>query len=214
MKKYLPAILIGILVAFLGYYLLFTKINIKPSTGINVESSQKISEVNQGNLPPLGQENAPIKVIEFGDYLCPFCGRTALELYPQLENLINQGKLVLYYRDFIVHSQAAAIANAARCANEQGKFWEYNKELFKKFMNNEETKTKQSWLDLAKSLNLDIGKFEKCVDENRYLSDVQNDTQEGYKLGVEGTPTFFINGERVVGADFDKFWSIVNKYLK
>ena len=81
-------------------------------------------------------------------------------------------------------------------------------------MNNEETKTKQSWLDLAKSLNLDIGKFEKCVDENRYLSDVQNDTQEGYKLGVEGTPTFFINGEMVVGADFDKFWSIVNKYLK
>jgi protein-disulfide isomerase len=207
MKNFLPIVIIGALVVISAYFLL-TK------TQVPTSQRQQSVEVQTGNLPPLGNPNAPIKIIEFGDFLCPFCARAVTNLYPQIENLINEGKVVLYFRDFVVHPQAMIIHNAARCANEQGKYWEFNKNAFQKFLNGVDTSKKENLLSLAKELNLDIPSFEKCLDENRYSQDIQNDFQAGVSAGVEGTPTFFINGQKVVGLDIPKVMSTINQFNK
>jgi protein-disulfide isomerase len=212
MDKYLTTVIIAALVIVAGYFLL-TK-GPKIQTNIPTNQQNNIINVETGNLPPLGDPNAPIKIIEFGDFLCPYCGQAVLNLYPQLEPLINEGKVVVYFRDFIIHPQATPIHNAARCANEQGKYWEFNKEIFKKFMNAEETTKKEVWQSLAQSLSLDLEKFNKCVDENRYLPDVRNDTQYGISVSVKGTPTFFINNQIVVGIDIPQIQSILKQLLK
>jgi protein-disulfide isomerase len=203
MKNFLPIVIIAALVVISAYFLL-TK------TRVPTSQRQQSVEVQTGNLPPLGNPNAPIKIIEFGDFLCPFCAHAVTDLYPQIEDLINQGKVVLYFRDFVVHPQATIIHNAARCANEQGKYWEFNKSAFQKFLNGVNTSKKENLLSLAKELNLDLTSFEKCLDENRYNQEIQNDFQAGVSAGVEGTPTFFINGQKVEGLNIPKVMSTIN----
>jgi protein-disulfide isomerase len=207
MKNFLPIVIIATLVVISAYFLL-TK------TQVPTSQKQQSVEIQTGNLPPLGNPNAPIKIIEFGDFLCPFCAQAVTDLYPQIEDLINQGKVVLYFRDFVVHPEANIIHNAARCANEQGKYWEFNKNAFQKFLNGVDTSKKENLLSLAKELNLDLQSFEKCLDENRYSQDIQNDFQAGVSAGVEGTPTFFINGQKVVGLNIYKVMSIINQFNK
>lgn len=209
MNKYLQFGLIVLIVALAVLFLVKTPL--KQQT--KQTPTSPLTTVNKGDLSPLGSVTAPITVIEFGDFLCPFCGRAVLELYPQLENLIQEGKVAIYFRDFVVHPQAMPIHNAARCANEQGKYWEFNKEIFKKFMNGETTTKKEVWLNLAKDLNFDLQSFEKCVDENRYFNEIQKDTQEGYNLGVQGTPTFFINDKMIEGINIPKIMSTINQLL-
>jgi protein-disulfide isomerase len=213
MKNFLPIVIIVALVVISGYFLL-TKTQIPVSQKQQTNQREQSVEVQTGNLPPLGNPNAPIKIIKFGDFLCPFCARAVTEFYPQIENLINEGKVVLYFRDFVVHPQAMIIHNAARCANEQGKYWEFNKNAFQKFLNGVDTSKKENLLSLAKELNLDLQSFEKCLDENRYSQDIQNDFQAGVSAGVEGTPTFFINGEKVEGLNIPKVMSIINQFNK
>ena len=205
MKNFFSIIIITVLVIIGGYFLLTkTKIQTPKKEFINIET---------GNLPPWGNPEAPIKIIEFGDFLCPFCARAVILLYPQLESLINEGKVVLYFRDFIVHPQANIIHNASRCANEQGKYWEFNKLAFQKLLDDIEMTKKENLINLAQELNLDIQSFEKCVDENRYNQDIQNDFQAGINADVEGTPTFFINGQKVVGLNIPKIMSVINNLL-
>ncbi len=202
---------IGLIVLIVG---LFTFILVKtPFKELGSPKNQSVT-IDKGNLPPLGLATAPITVIEFGDFLCPFCARVVTDLYPQLENLIQQGKVAIYFRDFVVHPQAVPIHNAARCANEQGKYWEFNKEIFKKFMNGEITTKKEVWLNLANELGLDLQSFEKCVDENRYFNDIQKDNQEAYNLGLQGTPTFFINGKKIEGINIPAIMSTINQLLQ
>jgi protein-disulfide isomerase len=204
MKNFLPIVIIAALVVISAYFLL-TKTQIK-------SKEQQLVEVEIGNLPPWGNPSAPIKIIEFGDFLCPFCARAVTDLYPRIENLINQGKVVFYFRDFIVHDQAAIIHNAARCANEQGKYWEFNKNSLQKFLNGVDISKKENLLNLAEELNLDLPSFEKCLDENRYSQDIQNDFQAGVSAGVRATPTFFINDQKVEGLNIPKIMSTINKY--
>jgi protein-disulfide isomerase len=207
MKNFLPIVIIVALFVISVYFLL-TK------TQISTSQKQQSVEIQTGNLPPLGNPGAPIKIIEFADFLCPFCAHAVTDLYPQIENLINEGKVVLYFRDFVVHPQAMIIHNAARCANEQGKYWEFNKNAFQKFLNGIDTSKKENLLSLAKELNLDLQGFEKCLDENRYNREIQDDFQAGVSAGVEGTPTFFINGQKVVGLNISKVMSIINQFNK
>jgi protein-disulfide isomerase len=207
MKNFLPIVIIVSLVVISASFLL-TK------TQVPTSQRQQSVEVQTGNLPPLGNPNAPIKIIEFGDFLCPFCAHAVTMLYPQIENLINEGKVVLYFRDFVVHPQAMIIHNAARCANEQGKYWEFNKNAFQKFLNGVDTSKKENLLGLAKELDLDLQSFEKCLDENRYNQEIQNDFQAGVSARVEGTPTFFINGQKVVGLNISKIMSTINQLNK
>ena len=213
MNKYFQGVLLVIIVA-LAVFLLIKAPFKQDSKQQTLTNTEILSAVNKGNLPPLGSESAPITIIEFADFLCPYCGRAVLELYPQIENLIKEGKVAVFFRDFVVHPNAVPIHNAARCANEQNKYWEFNKEIFKKFMNGENITKKDVWLSLAKDFGLNLEAFEKCVDENRYLNDIQKDSQDAYNLKVRGTPTFFINGKMIEGINIPEIMSTINQLLK
>jgi protein-disulfide isomerase len=148
------------------------------------------------NQPALGPANAPITIVEFSDYECPYCRKWAQEVYhPLLEAYPNQIRFV--YRDFpltSLHANAMPSAEAADCANEQGKYWEFHEKLFNGQLG------KEAYQQYATELGLDIAKFNDCVNSNRYQDEVMSDYTWAANLGVESTPTFFVNGIPIVGA--------------
>ena len=156
-------------------------------------------EVGVGNLAPKGDPDAPVVIIEFSDFQCPYCGRHVTNTIPQLvEEYIDTGKAVYYYRDFPLsfHAEAKPAAVAARCANEQGEFWEYHDILFE----NSQSLSTDNYKQWAEDLGLDTEQFNSCLDEQKYADDVDADFTAGAQAGVSGTPSFFINGVKLVGA--------------
>lgn len=144
-----------------------------------------------------GSPEAPITIVEFSDYQCQFCGRVEATLKNILKKY--EGKARLAYRDFPltqIHSQAQSAAEASRCAADQGKFWEYHDLLFA----NQNKLDSASLTGYAGQLKLDEKTFEKCVKDGRHKAAVEQDMQEGAKLGLSGTPAFFINGVFLNGA--------------
>ncbi len=199
------------LIIFLALSALFLSTPIKQKITSQPFQTQ---EIEVGTLPPLGNPQAPIKIVEFADFLCPYCALAVFELYPQLEPFINEGKVAVYFRDFVVHNEASIVHNAARCANEENKFWEFNKEAFKEFLNRKEIYKKEVLIDLAKSLGLNIDEFKKCLEENRYENEIQKDFNDAIKLGVKGTPTFFVNGRKIEGLDINGVLSTIKSLAK
>jgi protein-disulfide isomerase len=148
--------------------------------------------------PARGPEDAPVLIIEFSDFECPFCGRFYTETLPLImENYGDQIRFV--YRDFPltqIHASAQKAAEAAQCAFDQDSFWEYHDLLFE----NQGALDDASLKGYADQLGLDGEEFADCLDSGRYAQEVQGDYRDGLAAGVEGTPTFFINGQRVRGA--------------
>jgi protein-disulfide isomerase len=144
-----------------------------------------------------GAKDAPVTIVEFSDFQCPYC-KTATATLKQLLDKYP-GKVRLVFRDFplvSLHPQAPKAHEAARCAGDQGKFWEYHDLLF-------ERSPKMSPQDLkqyAQDLKLDAAAFASCLDGGKYTAEVDRDTQEGAGLGLTGTPSFFVNGRQLVGA--------------
>jgi protein-disulfide isomerase len=170
--------------------------NLPTGTGNTV---QTVVDASAGNSPVLGQSSAPVTIIEFSDYQCPYCGRFETDTYPQLKtDYIDTGKVKLVFRNFPLsfHENAQNAAEAAECANEQGKFWAYNENLFAKNTALTVTNLKQ----YAKDLGLDTTKFDQCLDSGKMKSVVQKDVTDATSYGVSGTPTFYINGVELVGA--------------
>ncbi len=152
-----------------------------------------------------GDPIAPVTIVEFSDFQCPFCQKTEATLKHLLAKY--NGRVKLAYRDFPlheIHGQAEKAAEASRCAGEQGKYWEYHDALF----------VDQSKLDdgsltaRARKLNLDGKAFQSCLASGKFKDEIEADRQDGSKVGVAGTPSFFINGTFVNGAqplaDFEK----------
>jgi protein-disulfide isomerase len=143
--------------------------------------------------PWTGAENAPVTIVEFTDYECPSCGRTA----PVLEELVKEygDKVKLVVRDFPLpqHAHAFKAAVAAEAARAQGKYWQYAGLLFKNQMALEAENLK----DYATQVGLDRAKFDQALDSDKYSSNVNRDVQDGGLVGVDSTPTVFINGKRV-----------------
>jgi protein-disulfide isomerase len=144
-----------------------------------------------------GAKDAPITIVEFSDFQCPFCKsviatvKQVMDKYP--------GKVRWVFRDFpipVLHPAAVKAHEAARCAAEQGKFWEYHDLLFDKTSRQTPEELKQ----YAKDLKLDSASFGQCLDSGRQEAAVNRDVEDGTRLGVTGTPTFFINGRQLVGA--------------
>ena len=160
--------------------------------------------------PSRGPANAPITIVEFSDYQCPFCERAESSVKEVLEKYGDKVRLV--YRDFPLgnHANAGAAARAARCAGEQGKYWNMHAEIFA-------DQSKLSANDLkaiAKKTGVNQSQFDKCLDSGKYQAEIQKDFQAGQNLGVDGTPTFFINGRRLVGAQpFEKFKEVIDQEL-
>lgn len=149
-----------------------------------------------------GDIDAPVTIVEFSDYECPFCGRFFNETLPQIrENYIDKGIVRHVFRDFPLnfHPNAIPAANAAECIREQGGdeiYWAYHDILF-------ENQTALSVADLktyASEFDIDQGRFDACVDEEKYKAEVAEDFADGQKYGVRGTPGFFINGVPLSGA--------------
>lgn len=174
-----------------------------------------------GHLPPLGEKQAKVTLIEFSDFQCPFCKRMFDETYPQLKaDYIDTGKVKLVFRHYPLsfHPYAQKTAEATECANEQQKFWEYHDVLFK----NQDTWSAQTATQIdatlttyATELGLDAGKFSLCLQNGTYKKEVEEDFAAGNKAGVSGTPTTFINGKSIVGAQpYSAFKAEIDAALK
>lgn len=159
-----------------------------------------------------GPKDAPVTIVEFSDFQCPFCSRVigtlkeVVRLYPQ--------QVRLAFRDFPIaslHPKAQKAAEAARCAGEQGKFWEYHDLLFE----SQAQATTADFKRFAGQLKLDASRFATCLDSGRHVGAVAADIQEGTRLGITGTPTFFINGRLVVGAlPLETFQRLIERELR
>jgi protein-disulfide isomerase len=160
--------------------------------------------------PSLGPDNAPVTIAEFGDFQCPYCGRseqTVKELRQEYGD-----KIRIVYLDFPLsfHEHAFPAALAARCAGEQHKFWEYHDALFA----NQSKLTDQDLKDIAKQLKLDMKRFDACFANQKYAKEVRADMEQGSALGVDGTPGFFVNGRPVTGAEPTQvFEGVINEEL-
>jgi len=178
--------------------------NLKPPPMLRVE-------VSVDGAPFRGPANSPVTIVEFSDFECPFCKRA----HPTLMQLLEKyaGKVRLVYHDFpleSIHPQARRAAEAARCANDQGKFWDYYDTLF-----TESPKLAPDDLKhYAAQVGIDVKKFDDCLSGGMHKTALQKDIDEGTRLGVSGTPAFFINGRPLTGAQpVEAFARIIDEEL-
>ncbi|MBU6142027.1 DsbA family protein [Patescibacteria group bacterium] len=169
----------------------------------------------------LGDLNAPVTLIEYGDYQCTFCGRFFSETESQIvNNYVKTGKVRLVFRNFpFLGPESAPSANAAECAKDQGKFWEYHDALFtaevKDGQENNGNLTRGLFMSLASNLGLDTTQFGSCLDSNKYASLVASQKSTAISsLGVQATPTFFLGTQKIEGAlPYDQFKTDIDQAL-
>jgi protein-disulfide isomerase len=165
------------------------------------------AKINLSGFSMLGSKDAPITLVEFTDYQCPFCQRFHVTTFPELKKqYIDTGKVRFYSRDMPLdfHPNALRAAQAARCANEQGQFWTMRDRMGA----NPDKLDMPNLLTYAGDLKLDVNAFKSCVESEKYKNAVQTDVMEAMKIGASGTPTFIlgkstaegVEGELVVGA--------------
>ena len=158
-----------------------------------------------------GPKDAPITIVEFSDYQCPFCRRWHDEVYQPLL-AAYPGKIRLVYRHFPLttnHPDAFSAAEAAMCAGEQNAYWEYHEKLF-----SSELLGSGVYTQYAQGLGLDMTSFESCLTEHKYKEAIQADSDFAVNLGVRSTPTFFVNGLAIVGAQpLEVFKQVIDKEL-
>lgn len=157
-----------------------------------------------GHLPVLGKNNAKVTVIEFADFRCPYCERFYKTVEPQLlKNYVETGKIKFAFRQYAFLGPASDVAaNAAECANEQGKFWDYHNYLYDHQPNESDTTmfTTDKLTQIALDLGLNGEQFRTCLSANKYSLKVSEDLSAGQAAGVGGTPTTFVNGKIIQGA--------------
>jgi protein-disulfide isomerase len=169
------------------------------------------AEVSVDGAPFRGGADAPVTIVKFEDFECPFC-KQAQPTLQELESKYKE-KLKVVHRDFPldqIHRLARQAAAAARCANEQGKFWSYHDKLYSKGPKLSQDDLKAA----AQDVGLARAAFDQCVASGKYKAAVQKDFEEGTRLGVTGTPAFFINGRFVSGAQpLESFAKIIDDEL-
>ena len=183
--------------------------NLRKQANINVMLQPPAADVNIAKAYTKGSQDAPVVFVEFADYECPYCQK----VNPQIQQLKKDygDKLAIVYKDFPLpmHHGSEKAAEAARCAGEQGKFWEYHDVLFY---------SKQIDVDALKEharvLKLDGETFDTCLDSGREANAVKQDLEEAKGLGLTGTPSFFVNGHFVSGViDYGTLKDMVNQQL-
>lgn len=186
-------------------------------------SLQKVAAVGQApavsgdladNDPFLGDPSAPVTIVEFGDFQCPFCKRffdtTEKEI---IDAYVKTGKARFVYRDYpltAIHEMAQKSAEASECANEQDKFWSYHDRLYER----QDGLSVANFKKWAGELGLNQSQFDQCLDSGKYYNEVQKDADDGQKAGVSGTPATFVNGRMISGAvPFGQFQTIIEEEL-
>lgn len=208
-KKWWGILILSILALFLilgtviGLYILNLSKQIKAENAynqtVNVSATMKMAINGLGTNYFMGTENAPLTIIEFSDFACPYCQqahkiiRDAVAKYP--------GKIKAVYRDMPLHDNSIDLALSARCAGEQGKFWEMHDLLFE----NQSSLTATgdaltpTLNSLVGTLGIDTDKYNTCYTSKKYLSDIGTDYGDGAALSLVGTPTWFLNEKRLSG---------------
>jgi protein-disulfide isomerase len=182
---------------------------LRAQSEVRIALSGPTANVNVENANWFGRKGAPVLVVEFADYECPYCQRVA----PDVQKLLDQfgAKIAFTYKDFPLpmHSHAEKAAEAARCAGKQDKFWQFHDELFRsKELDVDQLKAQ------ARSLGLDPSEFNQCLDTGAEAATVAQDRAEGLRLGLSGTPSFFVNGHYFSGAlDYAALRQIVDQQL-
>ncbi len=204
-----------------------------PSAGpvITTPSSEQQSPTTpsaQASLPPiggrdviLGDANAPVAFIEYGDYQCPFCGRFFSQVEPQLrDQYIKTGKVKMVYRNFqFLGQESVAAGAAAECAKDQSKFWPFHDALYtaeiKDGQENSGNLTRDLFIKLADGVGMDVPQFTSCYDSNKHVAQIQKDKDAASAVGVNSTPMTYIDGKLVQGAQpFSAFATIIEEELK
>ncbi|MEN9626446.1 MAG: hypothetical protein RL557_774 [archaeon] len=184
--------------------------------GIGENTGVDAQQVSADDDPVLGNADAPVTIVEFSDYQCPFCGRFWSETLPQLKKeYIDTGKAKLVFRDFPlsdIHPDAQKASEAAECARKVGgetAYWKMHDKLF-------EYQQALSVTDLkkyAKELGLSAS-FDSCLDSGEMAAEIAHDQQDGARYGVDGTPAFFVNGKPLMGAQpFSAFKQAIDAEL-
>ena len=169
------------------------------------------AELSLAGEPFKGSEKAPVTIVKFEDFQCPFCK----QIQPTVNALLSRydGKVRLVHKDLpleSLHPQARQAAEAARCAHEQGKFWEYHDKLYA----NSPKASADDLKSYAKDVGLKADSFDRCVASGKHTEVVQRDLNEGAQLGLTGTPTFFINGREISGNQpSEAFEAIIDEEL-
>ncbi len=168
-------------------------------------------DIPTDGFPTLGPADAPITIVEFSDYQCPFCRRWHQEVYEPLL-AAYPGKIKVVYRNLpltSIHPDAQAAAEAAMCAGDQDAYWPFHNKLF-----SSESLDQQTFIQYAQELSLNVDAFKTCITEQKFKEEIQKDSDFAINLGVRSTPTFFINGLAVVGAQpLDVFKQVIDKEL-
>jgi len=181
-------------------------------------SEDELQEVLKNPAYAFGDEGAKVTVVEFSDYQCPFCQRYFQQTFGQVESeYVDTGKVRYVMRDLPLsfHVNAQTAAEAARCAGEQGKYKEYHDKLFETQSTWEGlSEVETSFKQYAVGLGLNALGFNSCLDTGKFSQAVKDDLALAQKLGVSGTPSFFVNGKILVGAQpFSAFKVVIDSEL-
>ncbi len=183
-------------------------------------------KISADNDPIMGDPNAPITIIEFSDFQCPFCARFHVQTLPSIyEEYIDQGKVKLVFRDFpiqSIHPNALPASVAAECANDQGKFKEMHDKLFENqndWNKKETTAALSIFVQYAEEIEIEKNEFESCIASGKHINDIRGDLEDGREYGVTGTPGFFVGNDEIgyvelKGAQpFESFKKIIDAQL-
>lgn len=201
-------------------YVVWGRPQIQAQTVVDNQLAAVVTQVPQytrydvpfDGFPGLGPVDAPIVIVEFSDFQCPFCKRFHDETYRQLL-AAYPGKIRFVYRHLpltSIHPEAFPSAEASMCANDQNVFWEYHDKLFE----NQDTLGRNLYMQIAATLKLDTTAFEECLNTGKYKELIRKDSDFALNLGVQSTPTFFINGLALVGAQpLETFKQVIDREL-
>ncbi len=183
----------------------------KPRQKSLAERMKNPIKVGLNNAYTMGPDDAPITIIEFSDFQCPFCSRVIPTMKKLVKDYNGKVRFAFRHHPLSFHKNAMSAAKASLAAGEQGKFWEMHDKLFE----NQRQLTDPNIEKLAKDLKLDIAKFKKAWKSNKYDAQIQKDIQFARSNGASGTPAFFVNGVYMKGAQpYASFKQLIDKLLE
>jgi protein-disulfide isomerase len=169
----------------------------------------------------LGSASAPVTIFEYSDYQCPYCRRHVLQTLPQIKKTyIDTGQVRYVFKDFPLESHANALqaAEAARCAGAQGAFWSMHDRLFEtqsEWAGQDQQQVLDTFVRYAQGLGLDTATFRECIASEQFAAQIAQDMQDGQQAGVQGTPSFLIDGQLLPGAyPFESFQEMIEAALR
>jgi protein-disulfide isomerase len=181
-----------------------------PAAAAAAPAAPEKVEVSADDAPTKGPKSAPVTIVLFSDFQCPFCSRVLPTLKQIEDTYKTKVRIAFKHQPLPFHPNADPAAQASMAAHEQGKFWEMHDKMFA----NQQALDRPSLDKYAQELGLNMARFKAAMDSGKYKDKVQKDSAEGNKIGANGTPTFFINGRKLEGAQpFDNFKSMIDAEL-